>query len=130
MRYNSLPKQLRIRRKADFTACYTQGVRYHTEHFLVFVFSGACPGLPARAGMAVSRKVGNAVTRNRIKRLLREFYRLYQKELPMEADVVAVAKRHAGKARLAFSTVAAELLHLLRHVVQKRTARPTLDTLS
>ena len=63
-----LPRQSRIRKQAEYSACYERGRRYHTEHFLVFVRpreNGAC----TRMGMAVSRKVGKAVTRNRVKRL-------------------------------------------------------------
>lgn len=49
-------------------------------------------------GMAVSRKVGKAVTRNRVKRLLREFFRLHRALLPEHLDIVAVAKKHTGAA--------------------------------
>lgn len=101
------PKEARVRRRAEFTACYERGRRVHTTHFLLFLLSA--PGARARTGMAVSRKVGNAVTRNRIKRLLREFFRLHAEALP-PGDVVAVAKRQAGEAGLDLAAVTRELL--------------------
>lgn len=104
------PKEARIRRRAEFTVCYERGRRLHSAHFLLFLLPRA-DGL-GRTGMAVSRKVGNAVTRNRVKRLLREFFRLHAAALP-RADVVAVAKRHAGQAELDLAAVTGELLPLL-----------------
>ena len=124
MNQNGLPQHLRIRRRAEFVACYERGRRLHTEHFLVFVLSGNSPGLAARTGMAVSRKVGNAVVRNRVKRLLREFYRLHRSDLPKEADIVTVAKKHAGEAAAARGSARAgpsgigwaAMSHLLRNL--------------
>lgn len=113
MARQKLPKEGRIRKHADYALCYAQGRRHHTGNFILFLFPRPGSGR-ARVGMAVSRKVGNAVTRNRLKRLLREFYRLHQALLPSDSDIVTVAKKHAGQSRLTLALVSAELEPLLR----------------
>jgi len=47
-----------------------------------------------RLGMAVSRRVGNAVTRNRIRRRIREAFRVLQHDLPAGYDLVVIARSH------------------------------------
>jgi len=118
-------RDVRIRRRSEFTVCYEYGKRYHTEHFILFVMTREFGGL-SRLGVAVSRKVGNAVVRNRIKRLLREFFRQYAAGLPAGVDLVAVAKRQAGIISLDFSRVEAEFLPLLRHL-RRQTTKPSQD---
>ncbi|MDR2055953.1 MAG: ribonuclease P protein component [Desulfovibrio sp.] len=110
------PQHERLRRRADFLACYDKGKRYHSEHFLVFLLAGAPSAGRTRIGLAISRKVGKAVVRNRIKRLLREFFRLQGDLLPLRADMVTVAKKNAGSAVLDLGRVRAEIAPLLRRM--------------
>ena len=79
---------------------------------------------PAKTGpVRVSRKVGKAVTRNRVKRLLREFFRLHRALLPEHLDIVAVAKKHTGAADLSQERVNAQLLPLLQRLPRLHPAR-------
>jgi ribonuclease P protein component len=114
------PQHERLRRRADFIACYDKGKRYHSEHFLVFLFAEASSAGKTRIGLAVSRKVGKAVARNRIKRLLREFFRLHAGMLPLRADMVTVAKKKAGSAALDLGRVRAEIAPLLLRMAANR----------
>lgn len=123
MARQQLPKEGRIRKHADYALCYEQGRRHHTGNFILFIFPRPGSGI-TRVGMAVSRKVGNAVTRNRLKRLLREFFRLHQALLPSDSDIVTVAKKHAGQSRLDLALVSAELEPLLRRQQRRQREQP------
>lgn len=70
------------------------GRKHHTDNFLVFVLPQLEPG-PTRVGITASRKVGDAVRRNRVKRLVREAYRRHKLLFPSGLDVVFVAKKNA-----------------------------------
>lgn len=78
-------------RRADFKRITRRGRRIVTPLFLVFILARP-DAQGARLGITVTRKVGNAVRRNRIKRLVREWFRHCRTELGAR-DIVVVAKR-------------------------------------
>ncbi len=90
-----LSKEQRIRRRSDFQRIQGQGQRLQTRHF-VFIFAnrpaGALPDSGPRLGIAVSRKIGNAVVRNRVKRLVREAFRATRSQFGDRVDVVVIAR--------------------------------------
>lgn len=56
------------------------------------------PGAPPRLGVTVSRRVGGAVVRNRVKRRLREWFRTHQALIPLGKDLVVIARPAAAMA--------------------------------
>jgi ribonuclease P protein component len=92
----TLPARLRLRRKREFDAAYARGRRTSDGLFTVTATTNET-GAP-RLGTAVAvRTAGNAVARNRIRRIIRESFRLHQHELP-PLDLVVSARPAAASA--------------------------------
>ncbi|MFQ5697053.1 MAG: ribonuclease P protein component [Myxococcota bacterium] len=100
-------------RRADFLRATRQGRRHVTPRFLVFTLDRP-PGAAARLGITVTRKVGNAVRRNRIKRLVREWFRSCREDL-RAIDVVVVARRDLP-AKLTLDSVASDLCRAIERL--------------
>jgi ribonuclease P protein component len=85
-----------LSRSAEFDRVYRHGRSTANRHLALYTFANASVGGP-RLGLSVSRKVGGAVERNRVKRLLREAFAQLEQSLPSGHDVVIVARPPAGE---------------------------------
>ncbi len=87
------PKSVRLLRSSDFDRVF--GRKCSFSDGMIVAYFDRCEQERPRLGLVVSKKCGNAVTRNRWKRALREAFRLVQHELPSGLDVVVLPRRGA-----------------------------------
>lgn len=105
-----------MRRRSEYLRAQQDGRRVHTASFVLLLQ----PGEGKQLGITVTKRVGVAVVRNRIKRLVREVFRLDRVWCPDACQVVVVARPSA--AQLDFAAVRAEL-HGAQKSLQKAVAR-------
>ena len=115
-----IPKELRINKSKDFSLIRQQGLRRIYPHFIAqlklddSVLTGAVteteevastqvtdPGILTRLGVIASRRVGNAVVRNRGKRIVRRLFYKYKHHLPTGSQLVIVLRLGIDKASFA-----------------------------
>jgi ribonuclease P protein component len=113
----------RITRSGDFDAVYRRGRSSANRHLVVYAFQRAAddPDRSVRLGLSVSRKVGGAVERNRVKRVLRERFRDLMPELRPATDLVVIAR--PGVAEYIDQRGSAAVGERLRELAMKVAAR-------
>ena len=109
MKRYSLGKEERVQKSSDFKQAIQGGSKQLTEHFKVFIYPNHLER--KRLGITTSRRVGSAVKRNRIKRLVREFFRLHKTCFPPSSDIVFIAK--PGADQLDYARLREELKNIL-----------------
>lgn len=88
------PSTRRLRSERDFERIYALKQRAGDNHLLVF--AAVNPLGSTRIGLSVSRKHGNSVVRHRIRRLIREAYRLSQHDVPEGLDLILIPRENSG----------------------------------
>ena len=88
-----LPKRRILRKNKEFQKVYRYGHSYANRYLVLYVFADNSP--QSKVGFAAGKKLGNAVTRNRVKRLLRETYRLNQNLLQQKHCLLLVGRKAA-----------------------------------
>ena len=109
---HAFPRTSRILRSADFRVVYDNGTRISCPVFAAFCYARQDRNGP-RIGLTVPRAVGGAVTRNRIKRRIREAFRLHRTEIGPQWDIVFNPRRAAAAAPFS------EIERGLRKVIEK-----------
>jgi len=111
----------RLRKSGEFLKLQRRGARHQSGHFVLYGLGGANDER-SRLGITVSRRVGNAVVRNRLKRRVRECYRLKLRAmLPAGVAMVVIARKGAGE--LEWMAIDAELLASVVNLRHKLGAR-------
>ncbi|MFZ5893086.1 MAG: ribonuclease P protein component [Myxococcota bacterium] len=115
------PKRERVRKRREYLEIQAQGKRVTLTHFVLIVRARAESDV-ARLGITASRKVGVAVVRSRIRRVVREAYRATRDLFPPDVDVVVIVKR--APKELGLAQVIAEFRNargiLLRRIDEAR----------
>jgi ribonuclease P protein component len=106
---HAFPKHLRLLRRADFRRVYEKGQRRSASLCTVFLLSNGLAH--SRLGITVPSRVGKAVLRNRIKRRLREIFRLNRQAIATGWDIVVNPRTQAAEA--AFARLTKEFLKLM-----------------
>ena len=91
------PRRQRLSRSAEFDRVYREGRSHANRYLVVYSFPREGDEADARLGVSVGRKVGGAVERNRVKRLLRDAFWACASDLPDGHDFVVVARPDSGE---------------------------------
>lgn len=120
----------RIVEARDYARVRRRGRRVSSKNFAVSIAPVGGPVSPrggdkhpsnTRLGLSVSRRVGNAVVRNRVKRAVRQWFRTSRQQLARDVDIVVIARRGAAEQQV--SEIADELNQLFSKVEASRSVK-------
>ena len=99
-----------LKNNRDFVNVYTSGKSYANKFLVIYTLKNNSDR--NRLGISVSKKVGNSVIRHRLKRLIKESYRLHEKMFNSGLDIVVIARK--GSDACDYAGIESALLHLMK----------------
>ena len=105
-----MKKSFRVKREKDFKAIFTDGTSFANRKFVIYRLENTEQHF--RVGLSVSKKLGNAVTRNQIKRRIRHILIEHKNQLVENVDFVVIARK--GVEILDYAEMEKNLLHVLK----------------
>ncbi|MGM0887278.1 MAG: ribonuclease P protein component [Bacillota bacterium] len=106
-----MKKKLRIKKEDEFQLVFKKGESSANRQFVVYVLEK--PGQDHfRIGLSVSKKIGNAVVRNQIKRYIRQAFLELKEDIQEGKDYIVIARKPA--AEMDFFQVKSSLIHVLK----------------
>nr|WP_054636245.1 ribonuclease P protein component [Thalassobacillus sp. C254] len=113
-------KGVQNKKNEEFSAVFQKGTSFANRQLVIYVMDK--PGQEHfRVGLTVSKKVGNAVTRNRIKRHLRELVREFKDDMLQEKDYVIIARNPV--ANMDYHEIKKSLIHVMKRGKILRSSR-------
>ena len=100
----------RLRKNAQFSEVYRTHNSFADKFLIMYVRKNGESF--NRVGVSISKKVGNSVIRHRLKRLIKESYRLHEKMFNSGLDIVVIARK--GSDACDFAGIESALLHLMK----------------
>ena len=104
-------KQYRLAKREDFNKVYRFGKSFANQQLVLYI-------LPRpqrenfRLGVSVSKKIGNAVVRNRLRRVMKEIIRLHKKSIVITADFILIARKPI--LNLSYTEIENCIIHVLK----------------
>ncbi|MFY4776217.1 ribonuclease P protein component [Metabacillus sp. RGM 3146] len=116
-----MKKRNRIKKNDDFQDVFKKGKSMANRQFVIYMLDNP-EEKEFRLGLSVSKKIGNAVTRNRVKRLIRQIFQEEKESLLKGRDYIVIARKPA--AEMNYQEVKSSLFHLFKKtkVHQKKKA--------
>jgi ribonuclease P protein component len=106
-----MKKKLRIKKNDEFQEVFNKGESFGNRQFVVYVLEKPNQD-HFRIGLSVSKKIGNAVVRNQIKRYIRQSFLELMEDIRVGRDYVIIARKPS--AEMDFFSVKSSLIHVLK----------------
>lgn len=104
-----MEKKFRIRKNVEFKKVYKHGKNYWNRNLILYVKKN--DKKVTRVGYTITKKIGNAVTRNRLRRMMKEVYRLNFHNIKEGYDLVFIAKKKL--VGISYKELESSMIHIM-----------------